>query len=417
MYENIRQAIQGIFAHKLRTFLTMLGIIIGIASIISIVSTIKGTNEQIKKNLIGSGNNTVEVELTENGYAYDMDYSEVPKGVPMLGDYQREELLKLDNIEDVAFYNVREVMDGIYYQNQALTSGKIYGVSSHYFDTCEYRLKSGRFFLEDDYLKFRKVMILDTDAAEILFHGKNPVGQTIEVKGEPFTVIGLVEQKGKTEVVINTPDDYFNYMSESAGGLFIPDAAWSIVYRFDEPQNVVARAATTDDMNNLGNDIARYLNSSLTVENVSISYKPSDVLGRAQEMQELSSSTNKQLLWIASISLLVGGIGVMNIMLVSVTERTSEIGLKKAIGARNETILYQFLTEAVVMTSLGGVIGVIVGIVMSKIISGMSGAPSAISVGSVVISVVFSMFIGIVFGLLPSVKASKLNPIDALRHE
>ena len=136
-----------------------------------------------------------------------------------------------------------------------------------------------------------------------------------------------------------------------------------------------------------------------------------------KNLQKVRENTNKQLLWIASISLLVGGIGVMNIMLVSVTERTSEIGLKKAIGARKNRILWQFLTEAAVLTSIGGVLGVIAGVILSQVISKMSQTPVAISVPVSVLAVVFSMAIGIIFGLLPSIKAANLNPIDALRHE
>ena len=141
------------------------------------------------------------------------------------------------------------------------------------------------------------------------------------------------------------------------------------------------------------------------------------MLEKARNQQELSASTNNLLLWVASISLLVGGIGVMNIMLVSVTERTSEIGLKKAVGARKRKILAQFLTESAVLTSCGGMIGVLVGIILSQIIARMSETRAAISVPAIIGSVAFSMLIGIVFGLLPSVKASNLNPIDALRRE
>ena len=148
-----------------------------------------------------------------------------------------------------------------------------------------------------------------------------------------------------------------------------------------------------------------------------VQYKATDVLEQAKQLQELSAATNQQLIWIASISLLVGGIGVMNIMLVSVTERTSEIGLKKAIGARKSVILTQFLTEAAVLTSLGGVIGVLVGVGLAQVISRISQTPVAISVPAIVLSVIFSMIIGIVFGLLPSIKAANLNPIDALRYE
>ena len=148
-----------------------------------------------------------------------------------------------------------------------------------------------------------------------------------------------------------------------------------------------------------------------------ISYRAADLLETVKNLQKVSENTNKQLLWIASISLLVGGIGVMNIMLVSVTERTSEIGLKKALGARKKKILWQFLTESAVLTSVGGFLGVLAGIILSQVIAKMSQTPVAISIPASILAVVFSMAIGIIFGLLPSIKAANLNPIDALRHE
>ena len=168
-------------------------------------------------------------------------------------------------------------------------------------------------------------------------------------------------------------------------------------------------------MTDAGKAVAEIMNTNVT--NSEIKYQAQDLLKQAQDLQDLSSSTNSQLIWIASISLLVGGIGVMNIMLVSVTERTSEIGLKKAIGAKKRSILTQFLTEAVVLTSLGGIIGVIAGNILAQVIHKVSGTPVAISIPAILISVLFSMVIGIVFGLLPSVQAANLDPIDALRHE
>ena len=167
----------------------------------------------------------------------------------------------------------------------------------------------------------------------------------------------------------------------------------------------------------MGDRAAKILNEAVPEESTQIKYKANNNLKTVEDQQKLSESTNGQLLWIASISLLVGGIGVMNIMLVSVTERTSEIGLKKAIGARKNRILFQFLTEAAVLTSLGGVAGVVSGIVMANVISRMADIPIAISIPAIIASVGFSMVIGIVFGLLPSFKAANLNPIDALRRD
>ena len=138
---------------------------------------------------------------------------------------------------------------------------------------------------------------------------------------------------------------------------------------------------------------------------------------QAEQLQQISNSTNKQLLWIAGISLLVGGIGVMNIMLVTVTERTREIGLKKAIGAKKRRILWQFLTEAAALTSIGGIIGVAAGVILSRFIASAMGTPTAVSYPAIAIAVLFSMFIGVIFGMIPAVKAANLNPIEALRRE
>jgi putative ABC transport system permease protein len=179
MLENIRLAFQGIWAHKMRAVLTMLGIIIGIASIISIVSTIKGTNEQIKKNLIGSGNNTVEITLTDSGNEYDMEYQGLPEGVPVIAEEVRQEILEVSKVEDAALYNYRTISDGVYYQNQGLTSGTLYGTDQNYFDTCGYQVTKGRLFVDKDFDEFRKVAIIDTDTARNLFQDQNPIGKTI----------------------------------------------------------------------------------------------------------------------------------------------------------------------------------------------------------------------------------------------
>ena len=189
---------------------------------------------------------------------------------------------------------------------------------------------------------------------------------------------------------------------------------WPVIYQYDEPQNLVVRAKSTDDMTTAGEKAADILNAMLTVSDDTVKYKGEDLLEQATQIQEISNSTNQQLIWIASISLLVGGIGVMNIMLVSVTERTGEIGLKKALGARKRRILTQFLTEAAVLTLLGGIIGVLGGIALAYIISKVSAVPVAISGVSIVIAVLFSTLIGIIFGLIPSVKAANMNPIEAL---
>ena len=417
MIENIRLSFQGIWSHKMRSFLTMLGIIIGIASIISIVSTIKGTNEQIKKNLIGSGTNTVQIQMYQGDYQYEMLYNGLPDGIPVRDETTMEKIKSVKNVEDAAFYTSRsDYNNSVYYGNNGISGSQVFGVDNSYFTTNGLVLKSGRTFVDSDFTDFHAAAIIDADTADSLFDGENPIGKTIEISSIPFTVVGIVDEDSKFEPVINSIDEYYTYYSDSsASRIFVPSSMWPALYSFDEPQNVAIRVSNTEAMTDAGKAVAEIMNTNVT--NSEIKYQAQDLLKQAQDLQDLSSSTNSQLIWIASISLLVGGIGVMNIMLVSVTERTREIGLKKAIGAKKSRILWQFLTEAAVLTSLGGIVGVGAGIGLAEIISRVTSAPVAISVPSIIIAVVFSMVIGIIFGLLPSFKAANLNPIDALRHE
>jgi len=419
LFENLRLSFQSIWAHKMRSFLTMLGIIIGIASIIAIVSTIQGTNEQIKNELIGSGSNLVNVTLKQNGSTlYIYSSSSIPYGVPEVSDETKAEILALDTVENVTSYSERESADGIYYQNTELEYPTVRGIDTSYFSTMGYSIRSGRGFVEEDYTNFRTVAIIDSVLADSAFPNEDPVGKIIEINSVPFTIVGVVVDPDSTYTAsINSISDYYMYEYTDYGYLFIPKACWPIVYCFDEPENVVVKAVSTDDMDKAGASAKEILNSTISSNQTEVKYDAEDLVSQAQQIDLLSSATNSQLIWIASISLLVGGIGVMNIMMVSVTERTSEIGLKKAIGARQRAILGQFLTEAVVLTSIGGIIGVGAGIGMAYAIGRVSDIPIAISIPASVIAVLFSMLIGIIFGLVPSMKAANLDPIEALRRE
>lgn len=417
MLENIRLSFQGLWSHKMRSFLTMLGIIIGIAAIIAIVSTIKGTNEQIKENLIGSGENTVNIRLYQGDNTYEIDYNGVPDGVPVISEETREKMLDLNHVEGASLYTSRDAYNVIYYKNTGLSGGKIYGIDQNYLSACNFIIRQGRGFTESDYKKFRKVALLDENSSETLFQGEDPVGKTVEIQREPYTVIGVVAKSTKFEPVINSIEDYYTYAENNTGAVYVPDKTWPLLYGYDEPQSLVLKLDSVDNMTVAGKEASAVLNNNLFVTDETMKYKADDLLKQAEDLQKLGQSTNTMLIWIAGISLLVGGIGVMNIMLVSVTERTQEIGLKKAIGARKGKVLGQFLTEAAVLTSLGGLVGVIVGIILAEVISRVTGTLVAISIPAAVLAVVFSMVIGIVFGLLPSYKAANLDPIEALRHE
>jgi putative ABC transport system permease protein len=373
----------------------------------------------------------VNVSLYQNDWEYDMTYSPVPAGVRCLEDTLRDSLNTLAGVEEVSFFTRRNWSDFVSAGANQF-SGETYGIDSAFFRVNGYTVTYGREFNQTDYDSFRKVVILDRKAAATLFGMELPIGRVVEIKGEPFTVVGVAEQISTFEPAINSYNDYYMYADTSAGAIFIPSSAWPMVFYFDEPQNVAVKATSTDTMTRAGKAVADVLNITQLVQTAAsidpdtgeelpssgeFSYRSQDLLQQAQQLQEMSNATNQQLIWIASISLLVGGIGVMNIMLVSVTERTSEIGLKKAIGAKKRRIRMQFLTEAAVLTSLGGIIGVVSGIALAQLISKMMQIPVAIDVTAILVSVVFSMLIGVIFGLLPAVKAANLNPIEALRRE
>ncbi len=422
MLENIKLSIQGIWSHKLRSLLTMLGIIIGIAAIIAIVSAIQGTNERLKEKLIGQGNNLVQVQLYEDSWTYSYgDYSSSPTGVSPITDDMVEEIKSLDHVANASTYNSRT--ESNIYVGSSQKSGYVYGVDNSYFTTTGYIIKKGRLFTDNDSKNFTDVCVMDETMANTLFGTKDPIGQIIEIRNVPITVVGIIEEAEPYEATYDSLEDYEKYAesnSSTAGIIYLPQACWPNIYNFDEVQNIVIKSDETTNMSTAGKAVADYLNQYIVAsdgETTTYKYKAEDKLQELRNEQELSNETNSMLVWIASISLLVGGIGVMNIMLVSVTERTREIGLKIAIGAPKGKIRAQFLTEAVALTSLGGLIGIVAGIVLAKVISNVMQTPFAISVPAMIVAVVFSMVIGVIFGLFPAIKASNLNPIDALRYE
>ena len=249
MFENIRLAFQGIWSHKMRSFLTMLGIIIGIASIIAIVSTIKGTSEQIKEDLIGSGNNTVQVMLYDGDSTYDMDYGSYGSSAtpPVISDSQKTAIGDLDHVISSTFYYSSQSAS-VYYKNTSFQGGTVYGIDSNYLKTMGYLVQSGRGFVQKDYDSYRKVALVDSNAAQNIFGSESPVGKTIEVGSEPYIIVGVITQSEDSMPKINTISEYEEYSQTIMGSVMIPDTTWPVAFKFDQPQNVTVRADSTDNM-------------------------------------------------------------------------------------------------------------------------------------------------------------------------
>ena len=301
MFENIREAFDGIWSHKLRSALTMLGVIIGIASIIAISSTIMGTNEQIKQNLVGAGNNTVEVALYQGDYALDPSYQQVPEYVTPLDASILPELLKIKQVEDASLFYRRDAYGMIWYGSEGLNQGSVYGVDEHFLSVNGYVIRSGRGFLPEDFAGYKKVALIDRTVSETLFMGKNPVNKTIEIMSEPYVVVGEFTQNSAFTPTITSINDYFTYTDHSGGKVLIPASTWPTLFSYDQPSSVVVRAGSTDDMTEAGKQTAALLNKTLTGSG-DVTYKSKDLLEQAKKLQELSSATNRQLIWIASIS-------------------------------------------------------------------------------------------------------------------
>ncbi len=393
-------ALRSLRANKFRTFLTTLGIIIGVASVISMVSLGEGTRLQTLDTIAKFGTNIITVKPGEKKNRH---VSTGKVETLMLGDAYA--------IRDQV-HNINGVSPQVYQSGQLKygnknSSSTVRGTGKDYGWMANFKMEHGRFFTAEEVLSSRKICVLGATVVKNLFDGENPVGQTIKLNGSNYIVIGSTVAKGALSWY--DPDDQ----------IFIPiTTAQRRLFGLRHVQSIDVQVKNMDDIETIKQEIETLLR---TRHNLRQGQKNDFYVQNSAEWLNSWGQAAKTFQFllggIAAISLLVGGIGIMNIMLVSVTERTREIGIRIAIGAKKKEIRRQFLIESVLISFLGGSIGIALGILISRTVSKLGGLETVVSLQSIIMAFGFSVAIGIFFGLYPATKASNLNPIDALRYE
>lgn len=385
--ESMKMAIRSIKTNKMRAFLTMLGIIIGVASVIVLVSIGQGSSKSVKDQINGLGTNLLTVNITDTEAV-------------VLTDEMVTELADLQGVSEVS-----PVVTGRVYAKNGSESAQVSmtGTNAAYSSVKDLELSQGRFLSDLDSELRLKNVVLGSDTAETLFGNGKAVGETFQIGGISYHVVGVLQSKGTS---LGSSGDDVIIAPISTAKRALKSMAIGSVYVKAESEDMLTPAMYR-------------IQGTLTslFPNQSDNYSVSNQEDLMETMSSVSDTMTLMLGGIASISLLVGGIGIMNIMLVSVSERTKEIGIRKAIGADRKSVLQQFLLEAVVLSSMGGLAGVVIGIGLAELVSVTAGLTISLSFSITALAFLFSLFIGVIFGVFPANKASKLNPIQALRYE
>ncbi|WP_144460085.1 ABC transporter permease [Siminovitchia fortis] len=399
IWESFKIALSSIWNHKIRSVLTMLGIIIGVAAVIVIVAIGQGAKKEMMDGLFSTDKNVVEIyyEPTQSEDEGDMFWE-----LPELSSTDVEFLSEVEGVKAVLATNQGF---GTVMINDKQGEMDITGVGGEYFTAQNIQTVEGRPLNDSDIDGLNRVVMIDTVARDKFFKGSSdPVGEIIELDGNPYKIVGVYESP--------IPEQF--RWSEN-GEMVMPRSVVSMMFGNSEVENLAIIADDPERISEIGMQAADALTEHKKLEDGM--YAINDFSEIEKEINTVITTMTLFIGSIAAISLLVGGIGVMNIMLVSVTERTREIGLRKALGATRGKILLQFLIESITLTSLGGLIGIGLAAIGALLVTVLSPITAVISPVVVLIGVGFSAFIGIIFGILPANKASKLSPIDALRYE
>jgi len=391
--KSFELAIGSIISNKMRSFLTMLGIIIGVGAVIILVSVMDGVTGQVTDVFESMGTNNITVTIVPRGGNRIVEADDLYE---LAEDYPQIITAISPNVSLQSSVKSRE-------STEALEKTRVTGVGEDYLEIAKLEMSAGRFLQYIDMAQTSKVAVIGSFVAKELFGGiENSIGQTVKINGQPFSVVGVLEEKADSEE--GTSDDcvYIPYSRATKMSWMSIITSYTVSAKNEE----AVEACTALVKNKLFSILQ---NSSF--------YNVTAMKEVLDEVSSITDTLKMALVCIAGISLLVGGIGIMNIMLVTVTERTREIGIRKALGAKRLNIMQQFVIEAATVSGIGGILGIVLGCSVSMLVGNLLGIGVSPSASAVMLAFGVSVAIGIGFGYLPANKASKLNPIDALRYD
>ena len=401
--ESFQMALTSLYANKMRSLLTMLGIIIGVAAVIALVSVGMGVRSNVTSSIASLGSNMLIISPGSSNRGGVRGAA----GSMQTLKYDDAKAIK-DKIKNIDYVSpsVSSSYQIVYGNNNWNTS--VQGVTPEFMSIRSLTIGYGSFITADDMNKRNRVAVIGTTVASNLFAKDNPVGKNIRINNQPYKVVGLLESKGQSSVGQDQDDVIYIPLTTAQERML------GITY----VQSINVQVSSQEKMEQVQAEIENLLRSRHHI----LAGKDDDfhVRNLTSLMETVSQSTSMLTLLlgaIAGISLIVGGIGIMNIMMVSVTERTREIGIRKALGATFMNIMTQFLIESMVIGIIGGIIGIIVGCGASQIIAKVGNFTTVITITPIIISFIFSVGIGLFFGIYPARKAAKLDPIEALRYE